>query len=381
MKLIFAFLIIFLPKILYAQIFEINIKIIDPENKILDNSNWDLKTFNRTFGQEVKHIYNATIENKQARFKDTIGESEVAMLSLEFGSQFLSYKIVIEPHAKYEITLDVSNKKFNITSNSKSDHLLRYFFEGLDSLNKLKDDRIVLHKKFIAANESILADSALKLVDHFKIDIRNLRKSIASKNPDNIISAYILTKNFDYDLEEQKIYENLTDEIKSTSYGIALKESIDGYVRNLKPEKQAEISNQDLIPILGNTLSGDKILLNEEYFKKSNNKLTLVEFWASWCAPCKESLKELYSFYYLNKSKNFNVVLVSLDEDMASWKKASLAENYPWLNISDGKGHLSVIPKNYKINAIPANILVDDKGKIISRNITDLDLIKQLLDK
>jgi thiol-disulfide isomerase/thioredoxin len=377
-----AFLFVFIPQILLAQDFEINIKINDPENKVEDNCVWELKTYSTVPFAGAQHIYKAIIDKKkQATFKDSLNTAEVAMLSLNFGSRFISYKIVIDPGATYYVTYDIPNKNFNVTSNSKSDNLMRFYFNGLDSLYKLKDVRIALHKQFVTAKNVKSADSALKLIMAFDNELRNFKKRVATENPNNIISPYILIKNYQFDLEEQKIYENLSSKIKRTSYGIALKESIDGYLSGLKPEKTAEILNQDLIPILGNTLLGDKIILNEEYFKKNSNKLTLIEFWASWCTPCKQSLKDLYSFYYSNTAKNFNVVLVSLDEDMASWKKASLADNYPWLNISDGKGHLSDIPKNYKINAIPANILVNDKGKIIFRNITDLDLINQLLDK
>lgn len=380
MKLIIIILVVFLPTVLRAQNFEVKIKLIDPENKARDSSNCTL-SIRRNTSQGGKQIYTAGIQNQTATFKDTINASEVAMLGFNIGSRFSSYKLVIDPGARYQITYDMENKKFYVVSNSKSDNLLRFFFNGLESLSQLKDQNLALHKKFIAAKNTQSADSVLKLINNYNKDLRNFRKKIAITNPDNIISAYILSGSKDYDLEEQKIYENFSDHIKKSNYGIALKESMDAALLGGETEIKAKLIDEDLIPIEGKTLTGNAIILNQQYFKENYSKVTLIEFWASWCTPCRESLKKLYSFYYQNKAKDFNVILVSLDDNEGEWKKSSFEDNYPWLNISDGKGHSSDTPKNYKINAISANILIDKNGKIIARNIFDLEAISQILNR
>ncbi|WP_316804788.1 TlpA disulfide reductase family protein [Pedobacter nototheniae] len=381
MKFIIILFSVFIPKILFAQNFELNLKFIDPENKIADNSLCNLTTYNKDALSGAKHIYTAEVHNKKATLKDTINTAYIAMLGLDIGTRYASYKIAVEPGATYQITYNVDNKKFDIVSNSKSDHLLRFFFNGLDSLYKQQDQRLSLHKEFIVAKNVYSADSVLRITNNFNNDLRNFSKKIAFENPDNIISPYILIKNNNFDLEEQKIYENFSNDIKKSNYGIALKENMDIALRGGKTEEKLKLIEEDLIPIEGNTLAGRTILLNQHYFKQNYSKVTIIEFWASWCAPCRESLKKLYSFYYQNKSKDFNIILVSLDDDAGEWKKASLYDNYSWLNISDGKGHSSDTPKNYKINAIPANILINSDGKIIARNIFDLDTIRQILNR
>ncbi|MEE1944674.1 TlpA disulfide reductase family protein [Pedobacter sp. KR3-3] len=380
MRLIFILLAIFVPEILLAQNFEINIKFIDPDNKIVDGDTCNLTTYNKEVLSGAKRIYTAEIRNKSVVFKDNVDVAQVAMLGLSIGSRYASYKLAIEPKASYNITYNVANRGFEVVSNSESDNLLRIYFKGLDSLSRLKEQRLKLHKELIAAKDTRMADSVLSVVNNFNTDLRNFNKKIAFANPNNIVSPYILTKNNSFDLEEQKIYENFSDAVKKSGYGISLKESMNAALKSDKAEEKTQLINEELIPISGNTITGKATLLNQQYFKKNKSKVTLIEFWASWCAPCRESLQKLYPFYYLNKSKGFDVILVSLDDDAGAWKKASLADNYPWLNISDGKGHSSDTPKNYKINTIPANILINAEGKIIARNIFSLEAIKQILD-
>ncbi len=199
MKLITILLTIFIPQIIFAQNFEINLKFIDPENKIDNNSFFNLTTYNKDALLGIKHDYTAEIKDKKAIIKDTLSMPHVAMLGLNIGTSHVSYKIAIDPGASYQITYDVANRKFDIISDSKSDQLLRFFFKGLDSLYKEKDQRLLLHKEFITAKNTGPADSILKLVNNFINDLRNFSKKIAYSNPDNIISPYILTKNSYFD--------------------------------------------------------------------------------------------------------------------------------------------------------------------------------------
>ncbi|SKB39445.1 Peroxiredoxin [Sphingobacterium nematocida] len=101
----------------------------------------------------------------------------------------------------------------------------------------------------------------------------------------------------------------------------------------------------------------------------SNSKYTFIDFWASWCAPCRIQGRELIPLYDRYKSKGFQVIGVSLDTEANKWKNAIKADGYQWTNLSDLKGFESPIVKTYNITAIPRNFIVDSKGIIVATDL------------
>jgi thiol-disulfide isomerase/thioredoxin len=109
----------------------------------------------------------------------------------------------------------------------------------------------------------------------------------------------------------------------------------------------------------------------------ASHKIILIDLWASWCVPCRKEMPQLKQIYNDFHDKGFEVVAVSLDEKLDSWKKAIIDDKLPWINVSDLKGWNSeLIIKSY-IQSIPFNILIDNNGKIIATNISMDDLVKK----
>lgn len=111
-------------------------------------------------------------------------------------------------------------------------------------------------------------------------------------------------------------------------------------------------------------------------FKLSDfkGKYVFVDFWASWCVPCRNENPNVINAYDRFKDKNFTVISVSLDADKSSWTKAIKEDKLSWLQLSDLKALDNLPAKMYGITTIPSNFLVDPEGKIIAADVRGLEL-------
>ncbi len=95
----------------------------------------------------------------------------------------------------------------------------------------------------------------------------------------------------------------------------------------------------------------------------------MVDFWASWCAPCRAENPNVVEAFNKFKDKNFTILGVSLDQDKAAWQQAIAKDNLTWTHISDLKYWESAVVPMYGIEGIPFNVLLDPNGKIIASNL------------
>ena len=113
----------------------------------------------------------------------------------------------------------------------------------------------------------------------------------------------------------------------------------------------------------------------------SKNKVTLLDFWAGWCAPCRKFnpvLKEIYADYH---DKGFEVLGISLDKTKKEWTEAIAQDGLPWPQVSDLRFWQNAAAVQFNVRYIPQNLFVDGDGRIIARRLSGEEEIRAFLEK
>lgn len=109
------------------------------------------------------------------------------------------------------------------------------------------------------------------------------------------------------------------------------------------------------------SLQGDSIRLSS-----MKGKVFLLDFWASWCIPCRASNRQLVNLYNHYKEKGFEILGVSLDENIKDWKRAIIKDKISWLQVIDTNGWDAVAALKWNIEAIPSSFLIDQLGNVVA---------------
>jgi thiol-disulfide isomerase/thioredoxin len=191
-------------------------------------------------------------------------------------------------------------------------------------------------------------------------------------NPDEPATLFEL---FEYSHQKDKdlktlsfLYHNLTDSLKALPHGKMVYNIIDGEsfaVNKLIGQQAPNFTQNDPL--------GKAVSLSD--FKGS---VTLLEFWASWCGPCRASNPALVKAYQKYSDKGFRILGVSLDENKERWLKAIKDDGLVWTQISDLKEFENAAAILYHVHQIPSNFLIDKAGKIIAANLDEKELNEYL---
>ncbi|WP_256007134.1 TlpA disulfide reductase family protein [Pedobacter deserti] len=212
--------------------------------------------------------------------------------------------------------------------------------------------------------------------DEYNLRKREIVHQFVSENPASYVSLYYLDKSAQGRIANYEttfpFYNKLSPELKATPLGKQLGE-------RLMAAKGA-LTGEPYKDFVSTTPEGKQLSLKEIV---SKNKYTLVDFWASWCGPCRKENPHVVKTFNAFREKGFTVLSVSLDDNADKWKEAIEKDGMPWYHVSSLKGWKEPAAALYNVRAIPQNVLVDSEGKIVATNLraeTLFNKVQQLLN-
>jgi peroxiredoxin len=196
----------------------------------------------------------------------------------------------------------------------------------------------------------------------FKID------SFIEAHPASVVPAYVLYRDYSTSLDAEELQANV-DKFDASLGEVS-------YLRDLREvitAKQLVSIGQPAVDVSGASPGGAELRLSDY-----RGKVVLLEFWASWCGPCRRENPNLVRVYNQFHDQGFEIFGVSLDNNRESWLKAIESDNLTWPHISDLKFWDSGPAQIYGIRHIPSNVLIDASGVIVGKNLKSEELEEKL---
>ena len=321
---------------------------------------------------QPKIVDSTTIEKNKFLMQGIAVNPSISFIQVE-SFNFNLPVIVEEGDIKIKMFKD-SIGSSRISGTTSNDHFNYYKIETKKFVRTIDQIRRDIQQAAQNRNNDLVKD----LQDDYKLvqdQIYAYELEIVKRNYDSYLSAILLERFIASKvlsiIEVKDMFNLLTDRIKNSDIGIKLKNSFE------IPNQPIEVGNY-APNFNAPTPKGQILNLNDKL-----GKITLLEFWASWCGPCRRENPNLVKIYNKFNNKGFEIIGVSLDKSKSQWVKAIEDDHLTWNHVSNLKFWQDPIARLYKVSAIPASFILDEKGVIVSRNLRGYQLeakISELLN-
>jgi peroxiredoxin len=308
----------------------------------------------------------AAVKDGKFSFRGTLKEPSMASLMLVISDQPADM-----PHGGKRDVLPLFLDKGNITITTQ-DSISKAVVKGsaandaylqLDGMLKDIDTEMrSLQKEYRQLYMAKDEEGMKKLeprFDSLEAKEKTIMRSYLAKNPGSPIAMFALNQYAGYDInpaDVEPVFKKLNKKIRNSESGKA-------FVQRLEAARKTAVG-QPALDFTQSDVNGNAVSLNA-----FRGKYVLVDFWASWCGPCRAENPNVVRAYSKYKSKGFEILGVSLDDKKDKWLAAIQADNLSWTHVSDLKGWKNAAAELYSIRAIPQNFLIDPQGKIIAKNL------------
>lgn len=269
-----------------------------------------------------------------------------------------------------EVTVNVKDDSLQIKGGEQNNYLNDYLEKTKYFQSQLEEIRLEFEQNSLNENPQQIMEIRQKYADIQKQNISYIRKFASSKS-ESLLSVWFL-----FDLQQQRL--------------ISSEEFMDWLNTKSKDVKQSTIASKAFE--LSAKLKKSKIGSAIENFKGPQpdgseielydhlDKITLIDFWAAWCKPCRLENPNIVSVYQDYRDKGFTVVGVSLDTSKSRWTKAIADDKLDWIQISHLQRFRGPIARSFNITSIPSSLLVDENGVIIAKDLRGYELRETISD-
>ena len=320
---------------------------------------------------------------------------------------------VISDEKKYTFNTYVDSIEFLILTHKNSDKIielivtkneeisLEYDLNELPKLNKIEgseDSKVDAEAALIirdfeelkqkATNElnalgytdTLGRKEVIRKFEETRAEFNQKKNTFFNENP-NSLGLYVFLPYLNYEEELhliQKVEANFAEKLNGTSwhnYVKRAKDQAENYIAQKErfereQKMQEELANRLAIGSVAPDISLPDLNGNYKSLSELRGKVVLIDFWASWCRPCRAENPNLVRAYNDYKSKGFTIFSVSLDNDKNRWEMAIQQDGLVWEHhVSDLMGWQTSVGPTYGINSIPFAVLIDKEGKIVAKNL------------
>ncbi len=295
----------------------------------------------KIFLEYDNQVDSSLVKDKKFYFSGKASNFTEAKIRTSGVSAFADNWIYLE-NKEIDLTLKIERKKSN---------KVEFNWISIDTITGTETAKI--RNDFEQFERSILSKNNKSELLYEKIE------HVITGHPQNNYSSYLLSKYAKLFSSEQVKY--LLDKIDTTSIAANRLEALKSII---SPDRilqvGSKIANFSLSDVNGKTINTIDL----------KNKTILIDFWASWCGPCRKKYPELKKIYHKYRNNDFEVLGVSIDTNKEQWKQAINKDGLPWIHLIENERFSGKVASRYNVQALPTNYLINKEGIIIAKNIS-----------